>query len=62
MTSYVAIYKEPDTILYILMSQKQYRFLYVCIYIIYAGVLIRNYMRTYNQSDHIEKYFWALYW
>ena len=52
---YVARYKEPDTIRYILISKKQFTFLYVQLYIIYRTVLIPNYKRTYDQSDQIEK-------
>ena len=52
---YVAIYKEPYTMRYILISKKQYTFIYVYVYIIYGGVLIPNYKRTYDQNDHIEK-------
>ena len=51
---YVALYKEPETMRYILISQKK-TFLYVYIYIIYGVVLIPNYKRTYDQSDQIEK-------
>ena len=40
---------------YILISKKQYTFLYVHIYIAYCVVLIPNYKRTYDQSDQIEK-------
>ena len=40
---------------YILISKKQYTFLYVYIYIIYRVVLIPNYKCTYDQSDQIEK-------
>ena len=52
---YVAKYKEPDTMRYILISKKQYLFLNVYIYIIYRVVLTPNYKRTYDQSDQIEK-------
>ena len=58
---YVVIYKEPDTMRYILISKKQYTFLYVYIYIIYRVVLIPNYKRTYDQSKQIEKYVQAPY-
>ena len=52
---YVAIYKEPETMCYILISKKQYTFLYVFMYVLYGVVLIPNYKRTYDQSDQIEK-------
>ena len=47
----VAIYKEPYTMRYILISKKHRTFHYVYIHIIYSGVLIPNYKRTYDQSD-----------
>ena len=47
--------QKQDTMRYILISEKQYTFLYVYIYIIYSVVLIPNYKRTYDQSDQIEK-------
>ena len=49
------MYKEPDTMRYILISKKQYTFHYVYIYIIYILVFISKYKRTYDQSDQIEK-------
>ena len=52
---YVGIYKEPDTMPYILISKKQCTFRYVYLYIIYRVVLIPNYKRTYDQTDQIEK-------
>ena len=52
---YVAISKQPDTMHYILISKKQYAFLFVYIYILSCVVLIPNYKRTYDQSDQIEK-------
>ena len=52
---YVDIYKEPDTMRYILISKKQFNFCYVYIYIIDRVVLIPKYKRTYDQSDQIEK-------
>ena len=58
---YVAMYKEPDTMRYILISKKQYTFHYVYIYIIYSVVLIPNYKRTYDQSYQIQKNVRALY-
>ena len=36
---------------YILVSKKQFTFLYVFIYIIYSVVLIPNYKCTYDQSN-----------
>ena len=52
---YVAIYKVPYTMRYILISKKLCTFRYVNIFIIYRVVLIPNYKRTYDQSDQIEK-------
>ena len=49
------IYKEPDTMSYILIYKEQYTFLYVIRCITYGEVLIPNYKRTYDQSDQIEK-------
>ena len=49
------MYKEPDTMHYILISKKQCIFLYVDIYIFYGEVLIPNYKRMYDQSDQMEK-------
>ena len=39
----------------ILISQKQYTFLYIYIHIIYRLVLIPNYKHKYDQSDQIKK-------
>ena len=50
-----ALYKVRDTMHYILITKKQYTFLYVNKYIIYGAVLIPKYKRTYDQSDQIEK-------
>ena len=52
---YVAIYKDPDIMRHILILKKQYTCLYVFLYIIYCVVLIPNYKRTYDHSNHIEK-------
>ena len=52
---YVAIYKVPDTMRYILISKKLCTFRFLYIHIIYRVVLIPNYKRTYDQSDQIEK-------
>ena len=52
---YVPFNKDRDTMRYILICKKQYFLIYVDIYIIYLGVLIPNYKRTYDQSDQIEK-------
>ena len=50
---YVAIHREPDTMRYNLISNKQNTFIYIFIYIIYCVVLIPNYKHTYDQSDQI---------
>ena len=49
------IYKKPDTIRYIFICKKKCTLRYVYIYITYCIVMIPNYNRTYDQSDHIEK-------
>ena len=51
---YVFIYENPDTLPYILYAKKC-TLRYVFIFKMYRIVLIPNYKRTYNQSDHIDK-------
>ena len=52
---YAFKYKKPDTFGHILIFKKQCTLRYIVKSKIYRIVLILNYKRTYNQSDHIDK-------